>query len=113
MKRKENGRKELRRNDEEETHSYGKEDGKTGEKGGKQCRKDKGVKEGMKNYPFTPTRRWTDAKFLRFLTVLEYSPSDEKFLPTTAQRAARPVHFKEKNRKNFNTFCFKSLYVPT
>ncbi len=109
MKSKENGRKELRRNDEDETHSYGKEEGKTGEKGGKQFRKDEGVKKGMKNYPFTLTRRWTDANFRRFLTVLEYSPSDEKFLPTTAQRALYTIKKKKKISK---LFCFKSLYLP-
>jgi hypothetical protein len=54
--------------------------------------------------PLTPTRRWTDAHFRRFLTVLEYSPIGEKFSPTIAPRTLYTV--KEKNWEIFKTFLF-------
>jgi hypothetical protein len=54
--------------------------------------------------PLRPTRRWTDAHFCRFFTVLEYSPIGENF--------CRPSHhapctmFRKKNWKIFKTFLF-------
>ncbi len=44
--------------------------------------------------PLRPTRRWTDALFCRFLTVLEYSPIGEKIPPTTAPRTLYTVQKK-------------------
>ncbi len=61
--------------------------------------------------PLRPTRRWTDAHFCRFLTVLDYSPIGEKFPPTIAPRTLYTVQKKKlENFKNF--FCFESFNAP-
>jgi hypothetical protein len=61
--------------------------------------------------PLRPTRRWTDAHFCRFLTVLEYSPIGEKFPPTIAPRTLYTV--QKKKLENFqNFFCFESFNAP-
>ncbi len=61
--------------------------------------------------PSRPTRRWTDAHFCRFLTLLEYSPIGEKFPPTIALLTLYTVQKKElENFQNF--FCFESFNAP-
>ncbi len=55
------------------------------------------IEDALRLYlnPLRPTRRWTDAHFCRFLTVLEYSPIGEKIPPTTALRTLNTVQKKK------------------
>ncbi len=59
--------------------------------------------------PLRPTRRWTDAHFCRFFTVLEYSPIGEKFPPTIAPRTLYTV--QKKNWKIFKTFFVLKVLI--
>ncbi len=60
--------------------------------------------------PLRLTRQWTDTHFCWFLTVLEYSPIGEKFLPTIAPRT---LTLFRKKRKIFKTFfVLKVLMHP-
>jgi hypothetical protein len=68
------------------------------------CKKIKGFYLSFSVNPLRPTPRWTDAHFCRFLTVLEYSPIGEKFVPTIAPRTLYTV--QKKNGKFSKLFLF-------